>query len=73
MKLEEFEEVSDFYTALSALVCNSQSNIKMLTMLAEDSIKSAPKIVEAIEYHIQQVHKFFKHKNIIFLSIKIFV
>ncbi|KRZ93319.1 Pre-mRNA cleavage complex 2 protein Pcf11 [Trichinella sp. T8] len=51
----EEDVISDYYTSLQELECNSKPHINMLTMLAEESQRFAPKIVQLVESHIQKV------------------
>ncbi|EEC12419.1 conserved hypothetical protein [Ixodes scapularis] len=50
------EDVCEEYkSSLLDLTCNSKPLINMLTMLAEENIDQAPRIVRSIEEHLQKV------------------
>lgn len=50
------EDVCEEYkSSLLDLTCNSKPLINMLTMLAEENVQQAPRIVRSIEEHLQKV------------------
>lgn len=53
--MAEEEVCEEYRSSLMDLTCNSKPLINMLTMLAEDNVKSAPKIVQVIETHLAKV------------------
>lgn len=56
MDAAKSKEVADEYiSSLADLSVNSKPMISMLTILAEESTKHAPAIVQAVEAHLQKV------------------
>ena len=53
--MAEKEAVNEYASSLEDLTSNSKPMINMLTMLAEDNVDYAPKIVDAIVKRVAEV------------------